>query len=448
MNRLPDEILLLIVDNIVLFKHKYQFLQVCRRWRSVLFKAVYDYVWIEGHQIRPLLLAIQQNPAIGSSIKYFRLHWWSCYTWDKENHDITSVLPLVNRISQSEEETKEWEEALIEGNQDAWLGLLLLHMENMTSLLMHYTRQPKFLRRVISRAAIREKPFDTMPILQRLVNVGIDSSDDNKAWFHKTEFLPFFHLPALRSVSLDSVVESMGVQIDHPAFKPAKGTSPVVELEFGAHPNGSKGMADFVTSCANLEKFKYQHSNQVIWGERYMNFRPRAFYSALCTQKHSLQVLHLNDGGETQQSLDDDDDDGDDDDDASVPLTDWFGSLADFTKLWDLRIPASTLLNFHLSDDQPKVSSLKEILPFSLKWLCLSHYEDSLREQVISNLLEVVACRKEKFPYLEEVEIQSYWQNTRESLSAKQAFMPLIQAGEDAGIDILVFPSFYRQRRA
>ncbi|TPR06282.1 Fungal specific transcription factor domain family protein [Aspergillus niger] len=375
MNRLPDEILLLIVDNIVLFKHKYQFLQVCRRWRSVLFKAVYDYVWIEGHQIRPLLLAIQQNPAIGSSIKYFRLHWWSCYTWDKENHDITSVLPLVNRISQSEEETKEWEEALIEGNQDAWLGLLLLHMENMTSLLMHYTRQPKFLRRVISRAAIREKPFDTMPILQQLVDVGIDSSDDNKAWFHKTEFLPFFHLPALRSVSLDSVVESMGVQIDHPAFKPAKGTSPVVELEFGAHPNGSKGMADFITSCANLEKFKYQHSNQVIWGERYMNFRPRAFYSAL-------------------------------------------------------------------------LSSLKEILPSSLKWLCLSHYEDSLRDQVISNLLEVVACRKEKFPYLEEVEIQSYWQNTRESLSAKQAFTPLIQAGEDVGIDILVFPSFYRQRRA
>ncbi|RAK89195.1 hypothetical protein BO79DRAFT_237392 [Aspergillus costaricaensis CBS 115574] len=442
MDRLPDEILLLIVDNIVLFKHKYQFLLVCRRWRSVLFKAVYDYVWIEGSQIRPLLLAIQENPAIGSSIKYFRLHWWSSYTRKKQNHDITSVLPWVNRISQSEEETKEWEEALVEGNQDAWLGLLLLTMENMTSLLMHYTWGVKFLNRVLSRAAMREKPFDTMPILQHLEDVGIDSSDDNKAWYPNNKFLPFFHLPSVRSLSLDSVVESMVTQIDHPAFKPAKGTSPIVELEFGVNPNGSKGMADFITSCANLEKFKYQHSNQVIWGERYMNFRPRAFYSALCTQKHSLQVLHLNDRGETMQSgFDEDVEDGD------PPPIDWFGSMADFTKLWDLRIPVATLLNFHLSDDRPKLSSLKEILPPSLKCLRMTHFESSQTDQVMSNLLEVVACRREMFPYLEEVEIQTYSRNLHASSSAKEAFTPLVQAGGDAGVDILVFPSYYRRRR-
>ncbi|PWY75815.1 hypothetical protein BO83DRAFT_436568 [Aspergillus eucalypticola CBS 122712] len=444
MDRLPDEILLLIVDNIVLFKDKYQFLLVCRRWRAVLFKAIYDYVWIEGSQIRPLLLAIQENPAIGSSIKYFRLHWWSSYTREKQNHDITSVLPLVNRISQSEEETREWEEALIEGNEDAWLGLLLMTMENMTSLLMHYTWGVKFFSRVLSRAAMLEKPFDTKPILQHLEDVGIDSSDDNKAWYPKNVFLPFFHLPSVRSVSLDSVVESMDTQIDHPAFKPAKGTSPILELEFGANPNGSKGMADFITSCANLEKFKYQHSNQVIWGERYMSFRPRAFHSALCTQKHSLQVLHLNDRGEMQEAPFDDDDD---DDDSSVPPTDWFGSVADFTKLWDLRIPTSTLLNFHLSDDHPRVSSLKEILPPGLKWLTLTHFESSQTDQVISNLLEVVACRKEKFPHFEEVEIQTYWSDLQASSSVKEAFTPLIQAGEDAGVAILVFPSYYRRRR-
>ncbi|GFN11671.1 hypothetical protein AtubIFM56815_009212 [Aspergillus tubingensis] len=442
MDRLPDEILLLIVDNIVLFKDKYQFLLVCRRWRSVLFKAVYDYVWIEGSQIRPLLLAIQENPAIGSSIKDFRLHWWSSYTREKQNHDITSVLPLVNRISQSEAETKEWEEALIEGNQDAWLGLLLLTMENMTSLLMHYTWGVKFFNRVLSRAAMREKPFDTMPILQHLEDVGIDSSDDNKAWYPNNEFLPFFHLPSVRSVSLDSVVESMVTQIDHPAFKPAKGTSPIVELEFGVNPNGSKGMADFITSCANLENFKFQHSNQVIWGERYMNFRPRAFYSALSTQKHSLQVLHLNDRGETGSSgFDEDVEDGD------PPPIDWFGPMVDFTKLWDLRIPVATLLNFHLSDDRPRVSSLKEILPPSLKYLAVTHFESSQTDQVMSNMLEVVACRKEKFPHLEEVEIQTYWSNLHASSSAKEAFTPLVRAGEDAGVDILVFPSYYRQRR-
>ncbi|OJJ70009.1 hypothetical protein ASPBRDRAFT_130432 [Aspergillus brasiliensis CBS 101740] len=437
MNRLPDELLLLIVDNILLSRDKYQFLLVCRRWRSVLFKAVYDYVVIDGSQIRPLLLAIQENPAIGSSIKTFGFHWW-CEP-DKQDHNITSVQPLVNRISQSEEETKEWEEALIEGSQDAWLGLLLLSMENITSLSMPYTWDLKFFHRVISRAAIREKPFDTMPILQRLGRVWMES-DDNKVWYPKNEFFPFFHLPALRSVRLDCVVESMDEQIDHPAFKPAKGTSPVVELDLSNRPNGSKGMADFITSCANLEKFRYQHSNQVIWGERYMNFRPRAFYSALCTQKHSLQVLHLNDGGETQQF-----DEYDDESDPIVPPIDWFGSLAVFTKLWNLRIPVATLLNFHLSNERPRISSLKEILPSSLKWLGLTHFETSQTDQVLSNLLEVVACCKEKFPYLEEVEIQSYWSNIHGNPSAKQPFMSLVQAGEDAGVAIHVFPSYYRR---
>ncbi|XRM44072.1 hypothetical protein ABZX51_007217 [Aspergillus tubingensis] len=443
MDRLPDEILLLIVDNIVLFKDKYQLLLVCRRWRSVLFKAVYDYVWIDGFQIRPLLLAIQENPAIGSSIKDFRLEWWSGGAGDKQNHDITSVLPLVNRISQSEEETKEWKEALIEGNEDAWLGLLLSSsMENLTELLVGYTWDLKFFHRVISRAAMREKPFDTMPILQQLDNIYMNSSDDHKAFWPQFEFLPFFHLPSLRSVTLDNVVESVGDRIDHPAYKPAKGTSPVTELDLGAYPNGSKGMADFITSCANLEKFKYQHSNSVIFAEQFMNFRPRAFYSALCTQKHSLQVLHLNDRGETGSSgFDEDVENG------HPPPIDWFGSMADFAKLWDLRIPVATLLNFHLSDDRPRVSSLKEILPPSLKYLAMTHFESSQTDQVISNLLEVVACRKEKFPHLEEVEIQTYWSNLHASSSAKEVFTPLVQAGEDAGVDILVFPSYYRQRK-
>ncbi|PYI03456.1 hypothetical protein BO78DRAFT_471923 [Aspergillus sclerotiicarbonarius CBS 121057] len=431
MDRLPDEILLLIVDNIRLHRDKYQFLLVCRRWRSLLFKSVNQNVWIRGNRIRPLVLAIQDNPSLGSAIKDLRLHWWSPYTRKKEDHDITPVLPLVAQISQSAEETKEWEDALKEGNQDAWLGLLLLSLENLTGLDMHYTRRPTFLRRVISRAAMREKPLDTKPVLQRLESLYVDASDDNKAFFPNIEFLPFFHLPSMRTVSLDSAVESVHTEMDHPAFKASRGTSPIVSLALRRHSNGSKGMAEFITSCANLEQFKYRHSNQVIWGEQSSGFRPRAFYSALCSQKHSLQVLHL-EGTDVDILTDPDEEDHND------PPDNWLGSFADFSKLWDLQVSVANLLIFHMSDRVPRVSSLKEILPRSLKRLYLGSFQNSQLDLVSSNLLELVACREE-FPHLEQLVIQTKFMRLIEQpsgppLTIRQALTPLIEACEDAGI--------------
>ncbi|PWY90448.1 hypothetical protein BO94DRAFT_489862 [Aspergillus sclerotioniger CBS 115572] len=435
MNRLPDEILLLIVDNIYLHRDKRNFLLVCRRWRSVLYKSVNRNVWINGGCIRPLVLAIHDNPALGSAIQSLRLHWWSSYTRKAENHDITPVIPLVAQISQSEEETKEWEEALKEGNQDAWLGLLLLSLENLIELDMHYTWNPIFLRRVISRAAMREYPLDTKPVLQRLEAFYVDASDDNKAYFPSVEFLPFFRLPSMRTVSLDSVVESLHREIDHPAFKASRGTSPIVSLAFDRHSNGSKGMAEFITSCANLEQFEYSHSNQAIWGEQYISFRPRAFYTALCSQKHSLQVIHLDDTDELTGAESDEEDPND------LP-DNWLGSFADFNKLWDLQVSVANLLNFHKSDQVPRVSSLKEILPRSLKRLHLGRFQISQLDLVRSNLLEVVACREE-FPHLEQLELETGFkqliqQESGPPLTIKQALAPLIDACEDVGIKMTI----------
>ncbi|RAK96874.1 F-box protein [Aspergillus ibericus CBS 121593] len=421
MDRLPDEILLLIVDNIYLHRDKYQLLLVCRRWRSLLFKSVNQNVWIKGNRIRPLVLAIQGNPALGSAIKDLRLHWWSSYTRKKEDHDITSVLPLVAQISQAPGETKEWGDALKEGNQDAWLGLLLLSLENLVSLDMHYTRRPNFLRRVISRAAMREKPLDTKPVLQRLEELHVDASDDNKAYFPNIDFLPFVYLPSMRTLSLDSVIESAYTELDHQAFTASRGTSSTMSLSFRGHSNGSKGMAEFITSCANLERFKYRHSNQAIWAEQSISFRPRAFYSALCSQKHSLQVLHLDDREElTGMEIDEEG--------PNEPPHNWLGSFADFTKLWDLQVSVANLFNFHMSDRVPRVSSLKEILPRSLKRLHLGRFQNSQLEL-------------ERFPHFGQLEIQSRFmrlieQDSGPPLTIKQALTPLIDACEDAGIQI------------
>jgi hypothetical protein len=43
-----------------------------------------------------------------------------------------------------------------------------------------------------------------------------------------------------------------------------------------------------------------EHDNDAIWGDPCIGFRPRLFYEALCTQKHSLQELPLNNTGDTE----------------------------------------------------------------------------------------------------------------------------------------------------
>jgi hypothetical protein len=74
-----------------------------------------------------------------------------------------------------------------------------------------------------------------------------------------------------------------------------------------------------------------------VWAESYINFQPRKFYRALLTQRHSLKALHLSDNGEVAGPATDELSD-DEEYDGPEAYDWWFGSLADFSQLQDLRI--------------------------------------------------------------------------------------------------------------
>ncbi|PWY83432.1 hypothetical protein BO70DRAFT_361550 [Aspergillus heteromorphus CBS 117.55] len=434
MDRLPAEILLLIADQFLFIfsAQRCQLLQVCRRWRSVLFHAVYDRILVRQHRLPSLMRAIAINPSIGSSIKHLRIIPHYVPKAQRTTHEVASFAPLIQHISQSPEEVLEWTIALTQDENHAWLGLLLVSLENLTSLSMTWSGRQPFVRRIVSRAAMREGPFDTDPILQYLEGFDIDYLDHKDYHVHQ-QFFPFFHLPSMRSIRLECVIESTRLRNTTALSLPPAGTSPITSLDL-RNGNSNKGMAEYITACANLQEFKYQHRNQAIWAEQYIGFRPRAFYHALVTQKHSLRVLHLNDRGEH-----DNDDFSDDEDDAETDdfPGNFFGSLSEFTQLWDLRIPVVNLLSFHLSHGK-KVTTLKQILPRSLKRLYLADFRNEQWDPLLRNLLEVVALR-EMFPYLERLEIQTtagrlIEQRGGPPLTVKEAFEPLAAACEKAGI--------------
>ncbi|KAB8076596.1 hypothetical protein BDV29DRAFT_154615 [Aspergillus leporis] len=398
---LPDEIWLMTAEYLDGANERLPLLQVCRRWRSLFFQSAYHSIRLEHHNIIPFTQAAHLYPAIAQYIKRLILGWWD-YDNRKDHEgpfDSSAVKDVLEEIAQSKEELEDWRKALQGGNDDAWLGILLTSLVNISEITGVFARWNKYVGRVVCRTAMREKPFDTRPALQRLKSVRITETE-LKDYYDASEFIPFFHLPSMRDFYAEAVneIEDPHHEGTHPAMKAASGTSPITSIQLDGYSNGRKGMARMITSCTNLETFIYNHSDQERWGESYLSFRPREFYKALCTQKHSLRKLRINDCGEYNDDYVESEDGIDDHPDN------WFGSLAEFTKLEELRIRVANLLCFDTSSRGYK-ERLVDILPSGLRSLHLTNYREEQLNRLLPNLTELVAYREERFPNFAGIDI-------------------------------------------
>lgn len=410
MDTLPVEIILTIVNYVSDTKDRLRLLRVCRRWQDLFFGVAYNRVDIDGSLIEPLTKVVLANPRIGAAIRDLSVRWWNSYVdpqlqQSKSNDTLPEAADeLVAQISKSPDERRDWMENLQVGNQEAWLALLLALVPNLIVLSGQYCHDAPRVTRVVSRAARKEPPFDTRPALQRLETLHIINEDVKEVYPH-WQFLPFFHLPSIRDVNLCAVKETREWhRLNDPAVCSASGTAPVESLVLEYHCNGRKGMAELITSCANLKQFKYQHDHQEIWGESYIDFQPRKFYRALLTQKHSLEVLHLSDTGNVDGAGADDLSD-DEEDDGPEAYDRWFGSLAEFSQLQDLRIRVQNLLNYH-DRDKDKSVMLKDILPRSLRSLHVAECWEKHCAMLVPNL-QGVLDHQGQFPNLEQICISS-----------------------------------------
>lgn len=242
-------------------------------------------------------------------------------------------------------------------------------------------------------------------------------------------------------------------------------------------------------------------------GEISPGFRPHEFYKALVTQKHSLRELRLNDRGENdtndwdgrdskrlnrpperrviiregddlhegytmndilhmqfsgsdesevESDVESDSDEADNTlphgGDSTPPHEEdnvhhnGFGSLAEFCELRELRIPASTILQYDI-DGKPTVSII-DVLPASLEYLHLSHCEENDFYMIMDELYSVLEHRKQKFPnlrrlcvrpsHLKELKIPACLSEIHQRLKictlAQQLFAEFADVCHDAGI--------------
>ncbi|KAL4804164.1 hypothetical protein BDV18DRAFT_162572 [Aspergillus unguis] len=435
---LPAEILVAIADQIfdpadgrswdLHQKDKLNLLQVSRYWNSVLLGVVYGSLRIDEIHFRPLTELVLVNPRIQNSIRGLSTSWGDS---EHEGDAVTlteRVLERVGQLSESVEEKNEWVEALRRLDQDAWLALLLGSLPKLTTLSSNWRESAPWMTMMVSRAAYNNSA------LQQLTTLEVENAD-SKDNFATYLVLPFFHLPSLRSVSLTSVNDSEYIPrpADHPAMHAAPGTSPVESLTFNEPCNGRYGMNEIIRSCKNLREFVYEHEDQVKWGELYRVFRPRPFYGPLSAHSHCLEVLHLNNYAYSNDS----DDDEEEDEGGPHPRDRWFGSLAGFSRLWDVHMRVANLLPLHPLDSHSGCS-LKDSLPPNLRWLCLSDCEEWHPTTVYGELLDLLSHRQTLFPKLEKVEIISC-ASEDDTRKADPLFGQIRDACENQGVQFGVF---------
>ncbi|CAG8235392.1 unnamed protein product [Penicillium olsonii] len=387
-------------------RDKANLLLVCRDWYSLFLREVYRTISIRGLQVHFLTQTVRSNPNIATAIRNLNLDLSFVYfkSDPHPNYEVDTIWDAVkaNNLGDS------WRESLRIGCPDAWLAVMVLSLDSLTSMSLKFCESNYSLPLVDRMAAANP----TGRALQRLSRVAFHP-DGVMGFYIASELIPFFNLPAMQVFSAGGICE-----YHYGPMSPKPGTSTIRELDLGGFKtnNGSRGFADYITSCANLEVFDYQHDNKAVWKEAYLDFHPLLFYNALCSQKHSLRKLRLNDSGQMEETGVDEE----------YEKYIGFGSLADFHRLQELYIPFRTLLQFG-SGDKPEVS-LVEVLPHSLETLCLSHcYEADVALLIES--LQSLLVQRERFPNVKRIQLQLGAIDPRKHSGSKKlappCFLPL-----------------------
>lgn len=425
---LPNDVLLMVGEHLDHHEDRWNLILVSRHFHDLFLPLVYRKAPLHNWRgTKSFLHAITKRPALANAVRELDLSGWqTAPITDGERIDVqnfAALTRLVKQSSHSDEEVTQWEGSLAKGLGDAWAALLLPLLTQLRKLHLAYATRTPFLDTVMQRAVRCEKPFDAQPAFQHLQEVSlhrreeIDPCEPQEAAEHGDQppsaalLMPFFQLPSMRAIFADSVIDPSSITTDYhtsgksdeendeeaePSEKPPSGLSSITEIDLRAS-SGNHGMEALVASCADLKSFKYQHSDCHVHSQGY---QPSAFYRALTRSKHTLHTLWLDHYGDhypfTAAGL-------------NQTHDEWFGSLADFTALREVRIRLPNLLDIRYQSEP--TTPLINCLPQSLETLYIEGCEERHLSILASQLQTVLKQRQSKAPRLQRLDIEGAFQN-------------------------------------
>ncbi|KAJ5612081.1 hypothetical protein N7510_005275 [Penicillium lagena] len=412
---LPNDVLLLIGEHLDR-QDRWNLLFVSKHFHDLFLPLFYRSVALHNwHSTFSFLRAILKRPSLARAVRQLDLDaWQSQSVSDDERAQIRDSVQLrdwLAAISYSEDEQLHWREDLQNGCGDPWVALVLPLLGQLRRLRLAYASNTPYLGQLMQRAVNPETPLDGRPVLSRLREVSLCHREDLDRPINQDDaeredqsspsstslILPFFQLPSVQSLHADSVVDpssgTSGISEDGGNVKEQwpTGFSSIKEIDLRSS-NGNHGMESLIASCADLRSFKYQHSDAHILSHGY---QPSAFHRSLTHSKNSLQTLWLDQHGDHYPF-------------TAVGLNqthdEWFGSLAGFLALREVRIRLPNLLDIRYQS-QPS-TPLVDCLPPKLETLYIEGCEERNLSMLASQLQTVIKNRQAKVPQLHRVDIE------------------------------------------
>lgn len=425
---LPNDILLMVGEHLDHHEDRWNLIFVSRHFHDLFLPLVYRNAPLHNWRgTKSFLHAITQRPALANAVRELDLsRWQTSPITDDGRNDVGNSAPfaeLVKETSHSDEEAIRWEESLVRGLGDAWTALLLPLLTQLRKLHLAYATHTPLLDMTMQRAVRCEKPFHSGPAFRHLRQVSlhrreeIDPCEPQEAAEHGDQppsaslLMPFFQLPSMRAIFADSVIDPSSITTDYYtddkaaeendegaelSEKSPSGLSSITEIDLRAS-SGNHGMDALVASCADLKSFKYQHSDSHVQSQGY---QPSAFYRSLTRSKDTLHTLWLDHYGDhypfTAAGL-------------NQTHDEWFGSLAGFTALREVRIRLPNLLDIRYQSEP--TTPLVNCIPQSLETLYIEGCEERHLPILASQLQTVLKQRQSKAPRLQRLDIEGAFQN-------------------------------------
>ncbi|KAJ5638143.1 hypothetical protein N7490_008022 [Penicillium lividum] len=331
--------------------------------------------------------------------------------------------------SVDEIEAAVWQRDLVNGLADAWIAVTLPLLTQLRQLHLSYDRNTPHLGRVIQRVINDEHPFHGQHTFQHLQKVSLDLSHDmDEHAYSNTEYgllfsssdivMPVFQLPSLREFFATGLVDPTSPKMEsNNSNNTAFSSITAIDLRESC---GNYGMEKLISSCVALKSFKYQHSDSRLQS---LGYRPAEFYRALIRSKKTLEVLWLDNHGIHHPFTA-----------AGLNQTheQFFGSLAEFSVLRELRIRLTNLLDIEFQNEP--TTPLLDCLPSSLNSLFIEGCKMRHISTLAAQIGAVIKSRHTRFPNLQRIEIEgnfhdrscSYIEETNDCMPENTSEVPLV----------------------
>ncbi|KAJ5699147.1 hypothetical protein N7462_001152 [Penicillium macrosclerotiorum] len=408
---LPNDVLLMIAEQLDQHLDRWNIVFVCRHFHNLFISMVYRAVPLQNQRAaNSFLHAISRRPYLARAVRHLDLSAWGTKEiaeedrWELERSVL--IRECIHSLSHSEGEATQWQESLTRGRSEAWSALLLPLLSHLEQLQVAHGSETTCLERSLERALKGDKSFRGGRALQHLAHVFLHHREDlnpsrnehpaaeRSAQSPSTLLLPFFQLPSMRTIIATAVVDS-SLSNEEPALEPFD-LSSIKNIDLRAS-SVNNGMEALITSCADLKSFKYQHSDSHLHSRGY---QPTAFYRSLSHSKRTLEVLWLDHYGDhyafTAAGL-------------NQTHDEWFGSLAEFSALREVRIRLPNLLDIRYQSEP--ATSLLNCLPASLETIYIEGCEERHLAMLVSQLRIVVKSHRTRLPRLQRIDVEGDFHN-------------------------------------